>query len=167
MVKLLSTLIDNIKLWWLLKSFNNEASSNINRSFSANETVEEQSQQKLYNGVVAMKKAIKKLTKGSNFDSTLQYVDDRMIDLAKDETALEISNRKAKEAFFIAKGSDIKSEEDKIKMIDTRIIHYTGLQNKVVERELLKEIRAAYKANDKELHRKLLNEWKDKYGKTK
>lgn len=165
MVKLLNILINKIKLWWLLKSFDNEVDSNVNKSFNSNYTGEEQSQQKLYNGIIALKRGVKNLTKGSNFNSTLQYVDDRMIDLARNETALELSNRKATASFYVASVKDIKTETDKIKMVSKRIDHYYELQNKVLERQLLKDIREAYKANDKETHRKLLNEWKDKYGK--
>ncbi len=90
-----------------------------------------------------------------------------MLELARNETAGQIVDRKAKEAFFVYKGSDIKTDKDKEDMINTRINHYTVLQNKVLERQLLKDIRTAYKAGDKETHRKLLNEWKDKYGKGK
>ncbi len=156
-----------IKFWWLEFQFEQEVKSNINMNtaFDSVKSVEQDVDQKLANGVYNLKHAARQAAKTNNktLDSLLSQVDD-MFDLARQETAEETRARKIKESIFIFKGSDIKTDKDKDKMVDKRIEMYYDLQTKRQQRQLLSSIRKAKMAGDKELHAQLLEEYNGKYG---
>lgn len=118
------------------------------------------------NGIAVMKFAARRAAETGNIglDAALRQVDN-MFGLANEETEEQKKVRELRESMYVFKGKDLKTEEDKEKMLDKRIQMYYDLQNKREQRKLSSAIRRAKQANDQELYDKLLEEWNGKYRK--
>ena len=172
-------LFANLKDWWtfrqLSKEFNKEVDENVNMWHHTDSMAEVQDdeaiQQKYHNGITLMKKRLNSMRNGQDANGFLSknFGEDGRFDLlalAKDEDANRKALRQVRESAYVYQGADIKTEEDKTKMIDTRIGHYKALHKDIEIRQVLKEARAAWAAGDIELHKQLLAKWEEmKYGK--
>jgi len=169
-------LFARIKDWWLwrkaLKDFDKEVIQNVNmwgRSDPISHVQDDEAaKQKLYNGLTLMKRRLKQSMNG--FDPTLylaKYYSNEadLLALAKDEDSSKKALRETKEAAFVYKGTDLKTENDKLNMVDERISHYNKLQKNIESRALLRQARTAYNNGNLDEQQKLLKEWNSRYGK--
>lgn len=168
-------IFSRIKDWWtfrqLSNEFNKEVDENVNMWQHSDAHAEVQDdeavQQKYHNGITLMKRRLNQMRNGQDghqFLSANGNLD--LLALARDEDANRKALRQVRESAYVYQGADIKSEEDKTKMIDTRIGHYQALHKDIEIRRVLKEARAAWAAGDIELHKQLLAKWEEmKYGK--
>jgi hypothetical protein len=172
-----------IKDWWtfrsLTKDLKKEVDQNINVWYNSDRVEdslhEHEVQKKYYNGLTLMKARLKDKAANSPVEEILTqykgsedfYTQEDLLALAKDSTEFAEELTKLRASIVIYEGSDIKSDEDKEKMINDRINHYLDLQKHKLERELLRKARQAYKQGNLELHNSLMNEWSKKYGKSR
>lgn len=169
---------DWLSLYVLESEFKKEVDQNVdtwsNRDTSIPLEQEQENQQKYTNGIGLIKRRLKDQMKGGKtFDETMgQYTGDDpnffqsrdLLGLATDEDQRSRSFRKLRESAVVYSGADVKTEEDKTKMIDKRIGHYTDLQIAKMSREHLRRARDAHQAGDLELHKILMEEWNQVYG---
>lgn len=161
--------LKRIKNWvsnYLLeRKFNKEVTENINLYFNNSEIyhlVQEDVEKKYHNGLLLVKRKIKeKVDEGYTYEEVLKMLGDSLIALANQEKDQKIELLKN---IYIYESRDIKSEEDKIKMIDKRIADYKQLHKHVEKRKLARDLRAAERAGDTKLVDQLTKEWKQKYG---
>lgn len=170
---MLKVLWNKIKNWIryhiLVKELNKEVDENIDLWFNSIpiELRQEQLQQKYHTGLANLKDEVRKRAKDGSLESVLKDIGDKILELARRETKSDTHKRKVLESVYIYQGQDVKTEEDKTKMIATRIGHYTELQKQKEGRELLKQARTAYQEGKVELHQQLMKEWNEKYARTK
>lgn len=171
---MITQFITKIKDWWtfrsLYKEFNKEVDENTNRWSNRDthsEVQEDQDiEQKYYNGISLLKsRLLKEIANNDPHQILERYKDNDLLVLAK-------SNNREREQLatgltktLIYSGTDVKTDQDKSKMIDKRIQDYNKLQNKTEERELTRKIRAASTVGDMVLYDSLMKEWKTRYGK--
>jgi len=156
------------------KEFNKEVDENINLRYSKSdvELLQEETQQKYYNGIALMKSRLRDQIKNSDPKSVMNqfkgednfYINGDLLSLATDEDEQRKKLRQMKESIYVYDDQDIKTEEDKKKMIDQRIGHYQKLHDAKIKRDLLRKARQAYNAGNLDLHKQLMEEWTNKYG---
>lgn len=163
--------IIKLKIWWTLRllerQFNKEVDSSINLWFN-NTSVHyfhDDTQQKYFQGLLNLKKEVKKRARDGSLEAALKNAGDKLLDLAVVETEEQKKLRQLKEALLVRKGQDIKSEHDKEAMINERIKHYTVLQKQKQIRELNQAVRKAYRAGDVKKYEQLKKELENMYGK--
>lgn len=153
-----------------LKEFDEEALDNINRHFNVDNVmvIQDETQRKYHNGLALLKNKIKDQVNGQgiSYDQALRQSGD-LLSLSIDESDSEASLRRVRESIIVAKGQDIKTDEDKQQMINKRIAHYESLQKKKLERELIKRIRQAHSDGNYAEHQRLMKEWERDYGTAK
>lgn len=176
-------LFAKIKNWWDLrqavKQFDKEVDENINMYYhrdSVSEIQEDQDvQQKYYNGMALLKSELRKLTANGEAERVMErfkggkdfYVGKDLLSLAKSQSREKKQLADGLSQVFVYQGADVKNAQDEAKMIDKRIGHYGKLQKSKEERALLRQIRTAYAEGKTVLHEALMQEWKDKYGKSR
>jgi hypothetical protein len=182
------TILKNIKNWWLekklslelnknIKHFNKEVDENINM-WSNKDRIDliqddQAIQQKYYSGLALVRQRLIEEMQNQDPEKVLErykgeadfYMYRDILAMAVDEDKAKKSLREAKESVFVYKEADIKSDKDKINMIDDRISQYYELHDKKQERELMRKARQAYKEGDLELHATLMKQWEKDYGK--
>lgn len=162
--------IIKLKIWWTIwlleRKFKKEVDSNINLWFNSPSVhfIQDDTQQKYFQGMVNFKKEVKKRAKDGPLEAALKSAGDRLLELACIETEEQRQFRKLKESLFIRKGADIKTEKDKEDMINERIRHYTILHKQKQIRSLNQEVRKAYKAGDVAKYEQLKKELDSLYG---
>lgn len=176
-------LFARIKDWWtfrsLEKEFNKEVDENVNMYYhrdSVSEIQEDQDvQQKYYNGMALLKRRLRQQLTSNDPLKVMErfkgnkdfYVGGDLLALAKGESKEREQLAKGLNQVFVYQGADVKNSADTAKMIDKRINHYSTLQNKTEERELLRKVKKAYREGNMELHGTLMKEWEKKYGKSR
>jgi len=166
MIQFIRGLYNKIRLFFALSSTKTEKElDSILRidynSFTTSVSEEEaETQRKYYNGLTLLKRRVRSMAVDGNLGQAMSGLDD-LIPLAASEEADDM--RAAMKSVVVAKGQDIKTEEDKTRMIDTRINHYTTLHAQKLKRELSAKIRKA-KYENKAEHERLMKEWNKLYG---
>ena len=159
-----NNLIVGLSVRKLSKELRIEVDSNIDRYTSADgiSVLEQETQHKYANGMGNMKRQLRsRLASGANIGK-----DEDILELARIESQKDLSLRQLRESYIVGIRDD-KFEEQRDKIIDKRIGMYYDLQKKREQRDLGTAIRAAKASNDVELHKQLVTEWKNKYGKRK
>lgn len=159
---------DYVSYRLLVRELNKEVDENIDLWFTPHrvEMRQDQLQQKYQTGLVNLKDEVRKRAKEGSLDSILEKIGDKMLELARRETPDQKAFRKVKESLYIFQGADVKTEEDKTKMVDARINHYHQLQKDKEGRELLRQARQAYREGKVELHQQLMKEWNEQHART-
>lgn len=122
----------------------------------------------LYRGVEEVKKEVNKLVNAktaAEYDNILKGVENMMDFASRAEDSPEARFAQVIRAMKVKKGNrDIVTHTDQAKMVQDRIGDYKDLQDHVVKRTLMRQIRKARQADDKQLLAQLEQEWKEKYG---
>jgi len=128
---------------------------------------ESDTQRKYSEGLSTVKQKINQVSKRGSKEDYMDALGSmrELIALANNETVSQRMLRKTLERMYVHYGSDMKSKQDKVEMIDTRIEHYEELRKYNVERCLRKDIKKARKDGNEELALKLENDWREQYGK--
>lgn len=156
------------KMWADKKEIEDDFKQALNFAGLGNRNIMMQDEERqIAEGVIAMKVAINSLLKNKSaksYDKTLRDIDN-LLKYAQDvgskqqKTILDL-----RKSIVVFKEKDLKSKEDKQKMINIRLNHYNQLHSKKLARDLIRQERQARKAGNSELADKLLKEWKEKYG---
>lgn len=134
--------------------------------------VQDETQRKYAQGMAYLKESVLEQTKdGTSLHEVLSryqgkegfYLNPDLLSLARRENDSEKMLRETRTSIVAGYGADIKSEEDKKKMIDKRIQIMYNLQKDKLKRDLLKQIRAAKNDNDDKLVSQLEREFYEKY----
>lgn len=160
-------ILNKIKIWWLTRQFDKEAKENIEHWFQPrpNISVKEVDKELKYATAIAiLKENIRKQALHSSLEEVLKKNGDKLLELAYNKNSDVEDMRAIFESVYIYSGQDIKTDEDRKKMIDRRIADYMELRKAKAGRELLRKARAAYKAGDLTTHNNYMEEWKNKYG---
>lgn len=161
MISFLKNLIHRYIVWRETRKIESEIDAVFghNRFTLNTEIIQDETQRQYTEAVIQIKNKLKQLSNG-DLKSYLAKNPEitNLAEKDKDEV-IEIMRK-----ITIASGQDIKSEEDKTKMINDRINHYHELQRFNEEKQLLRQIKQAMKAGDKKLHAKLMAEWRQKHG---
>ena len=118
-------------------------------------------------GVKEVKRNINKLvtsTTAEEYDKVLSNIENLLKYSEKDPNSQEAIFADMLRSTKISKIKDIETHIDRVKMIEGRIKDYKELQEHVVKRKLMRQIRQAKKENDIDLTEQLETEWRDKYG---
>lgn len=150
-------------LWWrfLLWRATRKVDRDLDKIFDTSinggsaEYKEDHNQRQIYEGVRMIKSGIAR----NGYSSAFMKGRD-LLDLAKSEKNDTVELMKG---VIVASKQDVKTEDDKVKMIDKRINHYYELQKYNEEKALIREIKKAKKIGDISTHDKLMNEWREKY----
>lgn len=153
--------INNYKL---SKQLDKEINENINIYFNNSYTdfLLEDKEQKYHNGSLLIRQKVKeKVDQGLSHEEAWKSFGDELLTLStgQDDKRVELLKN-----IYVYKDTDIKSEADKIKMIDKRIADYKRLHNHKAKRELSRKIREAELNGDVKLADQLFKEWNEKYG---
>jgi hypothetical protein len=122
----------------------------------------------LHRGVTEVKKQVNELVKSKSaeeYDQTLKKIENMLqfADRAPDSAEARLAD--VLRSMQVKKGNkDIVTHTDHAKMIQGRIDDYKELQDHVVRRTLMRDIRKAKASGDQTLVSKLEKEWKEKYG---
>jgi hypothetical protein len=159
-----NNLIIGLSVRKLSKDLRKEIDSNIDMYTSADAVsiLEQETQHKYANGMGNMKRQLRsRLASGANIGNG-----EDILELARIESDKELSLRQLRESYIVGTKDD-KFAEQREKIIDKRIAMYYDLQKKREQRDLGTAIRSAKSSNNTELHKQLVEEWKNKYGKRK
>jgi len=128
-----------------------------------------ETQRKYSEGLSTVKQKINQASKRGSKEDYREALESmrELIALANNETVSQRVLRKTLERMYVHYGSDVKSNRDKVDMIDTRIGHYEELRKYNIERRLLKGIKKARKDGNEELALRLESDWREQYGKTR
>jgi len=120
-------------------------------------------------GISNIKKHINSLVKSKTKDeytNILKGIEDLMVHAKhKNSSEKEALTQALYKVYVFTGGKDIKGAKDRAKMIEKRIQHYKELQQDVLKRKLLRQIRVVKKGSDQILLAQLEQEFKEKYGK--
>lgn len=150
--------------WWNQRKLERQLDLEL-RPFAHNEGHEiyqDDTERKYAEGIALVKNKINSMTNKEpwKYDDALKQVED-LISLGTEETPSQRDLRK------ILTNLASLPEKPKKQMIQERIGHYVELQKYNEERALIRQIKQAKKDQDNELADKLLEEWKNKYGKVR
>lgn len=119
-------------------------------------------------GVTEVKRNVNKLLTAKTaeeYDKALSSIEDLTSFATREPNSPEAKFAQMLRAMKVKKGNkDIVTHTDRAKMIQGRIEDYKELQEHVVKRKLLRQIREAKKQNDEESLHKLEEQWRNKYG---
>lgn len=167
--KVFNTFKNKITIFILTREFDKEVDDNINRWYTFKDSLELENdvQQKYAIGLARIGRRLK--NKASQLGLSVEEVakKEELVALAEDLDIERLRKKQILYATLVKKEADIKTEHDKNQYINFRIGCYLELQKHKQARELLRKARQAYRNGDLELHKTLMQEWNNKYGKSR
>jgi len=155
-------------LWWDYRQFRKGLKRRPNLETA--KLVMSMSQTYYTEGLKAVRSKIQTLVNTKDpekFDADMKKLNELLSLADGSKSAGEIKDIEYLKALLMRRGVDIKTPEDKERMIESRIMHYKELQNHKLEREFISKIKIARRSGNEKLANKLEKEWHEKFRRDK